>query len=95
MYAVSVWVCLREIIRAFHSGSLISSSAIRTLQTREAPGRSGHLIYQLKPSGSTFIAEMVEVNLATSLNFREFPVSDLNKVITGLQLHSLCDPDTT
>lgn len=81
MYAVSVWVCLREIIRAFHSGNLISRSAIRTFQTGEAPGRSGHLIYQLKASGRTFIAEMVQVNLATSLNFTEFTVSDLNKVI--------------
>lgn len=89
----AVWVCLREIIRAFNSGNL-SRSAIRTLQTREASGRSGHLIYQLKPSGRTFIAEMVEVNLATSLNFTEFTHTS-SKVITGPQLHSLCFSDTT
>lgn len=74
MPAVSVSVCLREIIRALQGGNL-RRSAIRHLQTREAPGGGGLLIYQLKPSGRTFIAEMVSLkcsNLAVSLNFTEF-----------------------
>lgn len=74
MPTVSVSVCLREIIRALHGGNL-RRSAIRHLQAREAPRGSGLLIYQLKPSGRTFITEMVSLkcsNLAVSLNFTEF-----------------------
>lgn len=68
MPAVSVSVCLREIIRALQGGNL-RRSAIRHLQTREAPGGGGLLIYQLKPSGRTFIAEVVSLkcsNLAVT-----------------------------
>lgn len=67
-------MCLREIIRALHGGNL-HRSAIIHLQTGEAPGGVGLLIYQLKASGRTFIAETVSLkcfNLAVSLNFTEF-----------------------